>query len=76
MNDNKKTIVCDPLGTPQVINEDKIWLVGHKIIDNIDNYDINYTSFFNYEKECNDKKQYFTTEEDIKTYVLKHYKII
>ena len=57
MNDNKKTIECDPLGTPQVLDENKRWLIGHKI-DNINNYDINYDSFFNFEKECNDEKNY------------------
>jgi hypothetical protein len=74
MNDNKKTIVCDPLGTPQVVNEDNRWLIGHKI-DNIDNYVINYLSFFSFEKECNEK-QYFTTEENIKKYIFHYYKII
>ena len=69
MNDNKKTIECDPLGTPQVLDENKRWLIGHKI-DNINNYDINYDSFFNFEKECNDEKNILQQKRTLKNIFL------
>lgn len=66
MNNMKKTIECDPLGTPQVRDEDKRWLIGHRI-EKIENYNINYESFFNYDKECNE--EYFTSKEKVREYI-------
>jgi hypothetical protein len=82
--DNKKTIVLDPLGILQVLDEDKKWIFGYIIEDNLDNYNIDYETFYKFVRDT-DKISYeylpyeykiLTNEYNINDFIIKYYKKI